>query len=89
MRAFGSLTNRAKEETPMPTPAVGMGVTECLWSDRYPWTIINVISDTAIQIQADIATRIDCKGLSEAQEYEYKTDPNGATRTITRRQDGL
>lgn len=59
-------------------PEVGMGVTICSHSDKYPFTIIGVSENKkTITIQQDIAKRIDDNGLSENQTYDYKRDVNG------------
>ena len=68
---YGSLQNRILENSAMPKPEVGMGVTECLWSDRNPYEIVEVKDDRHLMIRALDWKRIDEGGFSEAQEYEY------------------
>ena len=62
-------------------PAVGMGATYSVGSDRYAVTIIEVSkSGKQIVVQDDIMKRIDTNGMSEMQEYEYTPNPQGSTR---------
>lgn len=69
-------------------PTLGMGVTYGIGSDRYPYTIIKIVSSRKIVIQADRAIRIDKNGLPGPQVYEYHQDSNAATRTLTLRKNG-
>lgn len=74
----GSLTNYMMGIGGDKIPEIGMGVTELCWSDRYPYTIIDITkSGKTITIQRDKAIRIDNNGMSEDQEYVYERDPNG------------
>ena len=75
--------------TALPVPAVGMGVTACVGSDRYPYTITKVIDGKTLEIQRDEYHRIDHNGLSESQLYRYKADPTGQKIIITQRNNGL
>lgn len=79
----GSLINWMMGGLQHPVPEVGMGATELCWSDRHPYTIIEISkSGKRMKVQADIAIRTDNNGMSESQEYEYKRDPEGAIRTL-------
>ena len=69
-------------------PTVGMGATEIMYSDRNPFTVIEVISPRKIVVQADTATRTDNWGMSECQKYDYSPDPEGRIRTLTLRKNG-
>lgn len=70
-------------------PEVGMGATEVCWSDRHPYTVIEVSkSRKRCKVQADKAIRKDKNGMSDAQEYEYERDPEGAIRELSIRGDG-
>lgn len=69
-------------------PQVGMGATEILWSDRKPYTVIEVLSEKKIVVQSDSYKRIDTNGMSDCQEYEYSRNPNGCTVTLSKRKDG-
>jgi hypothetical protein len=70
-------------------PEIGGGVTICYWSDCEPATII-AISRTGhkITIQEDSSKRLDKNGISECQEYEYATNPEGTVHTASLRSDG-
>ena len=82
MRWEGSLQNRLMELWKTPEPVVGMGVTECQWSDRTPWEIIQVIDDRHIIVRELDAKRVDRNGLSEMQEYEYSSNPENRTAKL-------
>jgi hypothetical protein len=87
----GSLTNliHARSTNGQPDPVVGMGATELHWTDRSPVTIIEVSkSGKSIKVQADNAKRVDDNGMSECQDYEYSTNPDGAIHTYTLRSNG-
>jgi hypothetical protein len=79
---FGSVTNIALSNVEDQEPKVGMGATYILWTDRMPCTVIWVSDDKKkIKVQTDKSVRIDKRGLSEEQEYEYYPDPNGQVFT--------
>jgi len=83
MRWYGSVQNRLAENmTGQPKPQVGMGATECLWSDREPYEIIEVKDERHITVRRMAAKRIDNNGMSECQEYEYSSDPNGSIHNL-------
>ena len=70
-------------------PEIGMGATECFWSDRHACTIIAISpSGKTLTIQRDKAIRLDDNGMSDSQEYEYKPDNNGITTKATLRSNG-
>lgn len=68
-------------------PIVGMGATMCLYTDRVPYTVIKVVSDRKIIVQADNAKRLDNNGMSESQDYEYTSNPEGEVKVLTFRKD--
>lgn len=69
--------------------AVGVGVTEIMWTDRKAGTIIEVKRNgKTLVVQYDKATRTDANGMSDAQSYSFERDANGATREFTLRKDG-
>ena len=70
------------------TPELGMGATEYCWSDRHPWTVIQLIGKKTIVVQSDEAIRVDNHGMSDSQDYIYKRNPEGTTRTLTLRKNG-
>lgn len=69
-------------------PEVGMGVTRLGWTDRDPYTVVEILNDKEIVVQADKATRTDTNGMSEVQKYTFSPDPNGRKVTLTLRKDG-
>jgi len=72
----------------MPIPVVGMGGTRTVGSDRYPFTVVRVISPTRCIIQEDTASRTDRNGLSESQEYTYAPNPAAPEVEISLRKNG-
>jgi len=84
----GNLINRLMEGAKQPTPEVGMGATYCGWSDRHPYTVVEVKSPTTIVVQRDTATRVDSNGMSEVQTYEYSRNPDAERVTVTLRRNG-
>lgn len=82
VRGYGSMVNAIGNQTRSLKPEVGMGVTELMYSDRHPYTIVAVLSDKKIQVKPDIATRIDSNGFSESQEYTYVTDEKAPPITL-------
>ena len=71
-------------------PQIGMGATELVGSDRYPFTVIAVSpSGKTAKIQADEAIRLDNRGIyTESQDYRYERDLGGRVHTIRRYADG-
>lgn len=74
----GSLTNHLMSAERDLIPVIGIGATELCWSDRHPYTIIDISpTGKTITIQRDIAKRIDKNGMSDTQEYSYERDTDG------------
>lgn len=69
-------------------PVVGMGVTHMVGSDRYPCTVVDVMSPRRCIVQEDIATRIDRNGYDGPQKYTYAPDPSATKIEISLRMDG-
>ena len=63
-------------------PEVGMGATELLWSDRYPYTVIKVLGKTRIIVQEDIYTMLP------NGNYEFKPNPKGEKKTLVKTTKG-
>lgn len=76
--------------TSTPTiPEVGMGATVVYWSDREPGTIVKVSkSGKTIVVRADHAVRVDDRGMSDSQDYEYSPNPNGHEWEFSLRKNG-
>ena len=75
----GSVHNRVlSSRVPKVKPEVGMGVTECLWSDRYAWEIVEVIDE-----KHAIIRKMDAKCKDwYAGDWEVFPDPNGEIRHL-------
>lgn len=70
-------------------PAIGMGATELLYSDRHAYTVIAVAaSGKRATIQQDTSIRSDQNGMSDSQSYRYEANPDGALKEIKLYRDG-
>lgn len=67
---------------------VGQGATYSIGSDRYPYTVVQVVSDRKIVVQRDDYRRTDTNGFSESQTYEYTPNPNAGKTVLTKRKNG-
>jgi hypothetical protein len=83
-----SLVNNIYAHSRQPKPEVGMGATELLYTDRHACTIVEVVNDKTIVVQADNSRRTDSNGMSECQSYEYSPNPNAPKVTVTLRKNG-
>lgn len=79
MELYGSLHNRLLENADSPVPKVGMGATECGYSDRHAYEVIEVKDERHIVVRRLDSKRIDKNGMSECQEYEYTSNPRNHT----------
>jgi hypothetical protein len=91
--SYGSFQNLVAGSNPALVPAVGMGATMIMWTDREPFTIIEVRNNSKgvaveLVLQADTYTRTDKNGMSESQNYEFTPNPQGHTEIVTRRKNG-
>lgn len=76
----GSLINHIMSGGQQGAPKVGDGATILHWTDRTAGTVIKVSrSGKTFIVQEDTATRVDDRGMSECQTYEYTPNPNGRT----------
>lgn len=73
---------------PNEKPEVGMGCTQGVGSDRYPYTICEVVNEKKIYVQADDYKRTDKNGQSESQTYEYTPNPEAQKILVTLRKNG-
>lgn len=83
----GSLINHVMSGCTTTAPEVGMGATVLGWTDRYAGTIVK-ITPTQIHVQRDIAIRADQRGMSEIQNYTYKTDQTGLIEVFRKTKRG-
>lgn len=88
MEVYGSLTNRIEENYNAQLPTVGMGVTEYGWSDRHPYTIIEVINERKVVIQEDQSKLPAGDSVYGRQDWIITPNPNGQILTITKRKNG-
>ena len=88
MARCGSLINQMYSNAKSPVPVVGMGATECGWSDRSPYTVVEVISPRLLVLQGDTATRTDNNGMSDCQSYTYAPNPACHPLRVSLRKDG-
>lgn len=59
-------------------PRIGMGVTVIHYSDRQAGTVVDVhLSGKKFYITLDKVTRVDDRGMSDAQDYIYEPQPHG------------
>ncbi len=85
-KLYGSLDNRLEENRMYCDEIkVGTGVTEYLYSDTNPYEVTRVINQQHVFIRPMIAIRIDKRGMSDYQEYEYKSDSNAPEIEIIKR----
>ena len=80
----GSVINRIQEASQQPEPYVGMPVTITHYSDRSVGIVIGVKiaksgvnkgRATTLQVAPVKATRVDDRGMSDWQTYEYGGEP--------------
>lgn len=70
-------------------PVIGIGATLYMYSDRHAYTIVAISpKGNIIDATKDISIRVDSNGMSEMQEYIYKTDTYALIETFQRRKNG-
>lgn len=69
-------------------PVVGMGVTYCIGSDRYPYEVVKVVNDRTLQLREMDFRRTDNNGMSESQTYDITPNPARSSITVTLRKNG-
>lgn len=67
---------------------LGDGVTMTSGSDRFPCTVVEIISETRIAVREDKAKRTDNNGDSEVQTWTYERDDSAPRRVVTLRKSG-
>jgi hypothetical protein len=82
VRGYGSMVNAIGNQTRSLKPEIGMGVTELMYSDRHPYTVVEILSEKKIKVKADDAVRTDHNGFSEDQEYTYRSNANNPPITL-------
>ena len=66
-------------------PEVGQGATQLCWSDRHPYTIVQVINRKKIIVQADKEIYVQGSVQYGTAEYKYEANPNGVKVTVSLR----
>jgi len=74
----GSLVNHVMTMS-KKIPVVGIGATECMYTDRKAGTVVEV-GPRHVMFQEDISKRTDKNGMSEVQSYEYARNPKAPKR---------
>ncbi len=82
VRGYGSLQNAIGNQTKSLKPEIGMGATEICYSDRHPYTVVAILGDKKIQVQADCSKRTDNAGYSESQQYDYTPNTEAPILTL-------
>lgn len=86
MKLYGSLDNRLEEgKQYCEVIEVGTGVTEYGWSDRKPYEVTRVINQKHVFIRPMNYKRIDNNGMSDSQDYEYISNPEGKEIEVEKR----
>ena len=67
---------------------VGTGATELMWSDRNPYTVVEVLSPTRIVVKADDYKVISGSGHDGSAQYEYTARPDATPVILTLRKNG-
>lgn len=84
-----SFINTLIGNSPPPIPEVGLGATELLYSDRHAYTIVRISKGgKRFWMQRDIARRSDNNGMSNAQTYTYRPNPDAPEVAVSLRKDG-
>ena len=83
---YGNLNNRLMEGPQDIIPTVGMGCTQLSWSDRDPYTVVEIISKNKIKVRADQAKNIGNHFYD--QEWEITRDPEGTIKTLINTKKG-
>jgi hypothetical protein len=84
---FGSLNNEFMVSA-ADKPVVGMGATRIDWTDRHPFTVVEVLSQRRVVVQEDNYDRVDINGMSESQDYTFTPNPEAPKVVISLRKDG-
>lgn len=69
-------------------PEIGMGVTYCIGSDRYPCTVSKVVSDREIEVKADEFRSAPGHNYYGIQKWIMTPNPDGVPTTLTLRKSG-
>lgn len=83
---YGSINNRLEENSyfngTKDNIQVGTPCTVYHWSDRTPYEVVKVIDQKHIFIRQLDAKRIDKNGMSDSQNYEYRSNEKNPTTEL-------
>lgn len=77
-----NVTERVEHCANEDTISVGDGVTERYWTDREPYEVIEVKSESTIVVRELRARRTDDLGVSDTQDYEYYRNYSAPVKTL-------
>lgn len=77
---YGNVIHSSMQNILPPTIEVGMGATQLMWSDRYPYTVTKIMSKNKIQVQEDTYT------MKADGSYEIKPNPDGEVKILFKHQ---
>ena len=83
-----SLVNEIMINSNAPEIFVGMGATRLMFTDRYPFTVVEIINENTLVLQADDCERVDNLGMSDMQEWIFKQNIDNPTYIVTKRKNG-
>lgn len=82
----GSFLNRLLERDTETIPEIGMGATELCYSDREPYTVIEIIAKNKIKVQADNYEPADKELMSN--NWICTPNPEGKIETLIKTKKG-
>jgi hypothetical protein len=85
MATHGSLNNEMIAGAVSATPEVGMGVTQVLWTDRRPFTVIEVKTAKCCILQAD---KVNANPWPDGYAKIIEADLDGRKVTVRLHKDG-
>ena len=83
---YGSLQNRIMERDTETVPEIGMGATELCYTDRYPYTIIEILAKNKIKVQEDNYESTDNEPMSN--NWKYTPNTEGKIETLIKTKKG-
>jgi hypothetical protein len=82
----GSLINNILSNTKTAiVPVIGMGATELMYTDRKPYTVVEIVDENTIVVQEDKAIRLDNNGMSDCQDYKFESNPEAPKVTLVKK----
>src|SRR4051812_8625416 len=94
LKPTNNLISNIMANSRQKTPAVGMGATMLMFSDRHAGTIVEVLTSKAGVVNAfvwqrDNAKRTDNLGMTDSgQQYEFTPNPEASKVKVTLRKNG-